>query len=164
MDGGDLRTEDFAELLERIFIIGLLAIELVEGEYHGLFNRGAGAEDVLCAYLDAILRVDHDDAGVGDSEGSYGIAHKVVGSRAVDHIELLAEKFGVEYGGKHGVAVFLFYREVVADGVSGFDSAAAFYHSTLVEHSFGECGFTGTLATEQGYVFDFVSLINLHVE
>ena len=40
--------------------------------------------------------------------------------------------------------------------------AAAFYNSTLEEHSFCERGFTRAFAAEQGYVFDFLCFVEFH--
>ena len=60
-------------------------------------------------------------------------------------------------------SIFLFNREIVADGVFGFNRSTAFYNSTLVKHSLCECGFPGALAAKQGNVLDFIGLINFHV-
>ena len=53
-------------------------------------------------------------------------------------------------------------NEIVTHGIFGIDGAAAFYHSTLIEHRLCECGFSRALASKQGDVFDFVSGIDLH--
>ncbi len=103
--------------------------------------------------------IDYYYAGVGNVEGCDSAAHEVVRARAVDYVEFLFEKFCIEHGGEHRVAIFLFYREIVGNGVFGFDCAAAFYNSTLEEHSFRERGFTRAFAAEQGYVFDFLCFV-----
>ena len=163
LNGDNLRAEDFAHLLHDVVVVGFFSVKLVECEDYGFVYTGSGAEDVLCAYFYAVLGVDNDKACVCDVECRYGIAYEVVSSRAVDDVELLAKELGIYHGGEHGGSVFLLYREVVAYGVLCFDCAAAFYHSTLEEHSFCECGFPGSLAAQQGDVFNFVGLIYLHV-
>ena len=162
MYGNDFRAEDFAHLFEHVLIVGFFTVELVECENDGLFERGGRAEDILCAYFDTILCVDHDKAGVGDVEGGDSAAHEVVGARAVDHIEFLAEEFGIEHRREYRIAIFFFYGEIVGYGIFCFYCAAAFYNSTLEEHSFSECGFTRAFASEQGYVFDFFGFVSLH--
>lgn len=157
-----LRAEDFAHLLNHVVVVGLVAVELVEGENHGLAELRGGAENVLCAHFHAILGVDENHAGVGDVEGGDGVAHEVVGAGAVDHIEFLAEEFGVEYGGEYRRAVFFFNGEIIGNSVLGFYGAAAFYNSTLEKHGFGECGFARAFAAKQGYVLDFLSFVDLH--
>ena len=106
---------------------------------------GGGAEYVLCAHFHTILAVDHNDAGVGHVEGCHGITHEVVHAGAAKHVELLIVELGVEHGGEHRVAVFLFHWEVVANGVASLHSASAFCHTTLIEHRLCECGFPRAL-------------------
>ena len=88
------------------------------------------------------MRVNDDDAGIGDIECGDGVAYEVVSSGAVYHIQLFVEKFGIEDSGEYRITIFFLNGEVVGNGVFGFHGATAFYNSTLVEHSFSECGFT----------------------
>ena len=120
------------------------------------------AENVLSAHFHAILAVDEYHAGVGYIQCGNGTAHEVVGAGAVDDVEFFVEELGVEHGREYRVSVFLLYREIVGYGVFGFNCAAAFYNPTLVEHSFGECGFSGAFAAKQGYVFDFLRFVEFH--
>ena len=158
----DTRAKYLAHLLHDVFKVGLLAVHLVEGEDYGLVKRGGGAEYILCADFDAILAVDDYHARIGHAQGCHGIAHEVVGARAVYHVELLIVKLGIEYGREYRVAVFLLHGEIVADRRLGLDGTAAFYHATLVEHCFCERGLTRAFATKQGYVFDFVRVVCFH--
>lgn len=91
-----MAAEVLAHLLHDVVVVGLFAVELVEGEDDGLVEAGGGAEDVLGAYLDAILGVDNDKAGVGHIEGRDGASDEVVGSRAVDDVKLFVEEFGIK--------------------------------------------------------------------
>lgn len=152
----------FTQAFHGVLIVRLFAVKLVEGEKHRLLQLGGGAENILCAHLHAILAVDHDHAGVGHAERRVGIAHEIVRAGAVKHVQLLAEKLGVEYSGENRVAIFFLYGEIIGDSVSVLYGASTFYHSTLVEHGLGECGFPGSLASEQGDVFDFVAFVLLH--
>ena len=163
LHGHNLRAEDFAHLLHEVVVVGLLAVYLVEGEEHGLAELLGGAEYVACAYFHAVLGVEDDDAGIAYTEGSVSVAHEVVGSGAVNHVELLAVELAVEHCREHAVAVLLLYGEVVADSVLGLDGAAALDDSTLQKHGLRECGFSRAFASEQGYVLDFVGVVGLHM-
>ena len=86
----DSITECLAHLVDYVFVIGLFAVELVHGEKNGFVQVLGSTEDVLGPHLDSILRVDNDDSRIRYVEGGYGATHEVVGSRAVDHVELLS--------------------------------------------------------------------------
>ena len=152
-----------AHLLHDVFIVGLVAVKLVESENHWLFQRLGCTEDVLCAYLHAILRVDQYDTGVGHIECGDRISDKVIGSGAVYHIKLLPKEFRIKNCREYAVAILFLNRERITYSVFSFNGAAAFYNSTLVKHSFGECGFTRAFAPKQGDVFNLVCLIDLHI-
>ena len=96
LHGHDFRTKDIAHLLEHVFIVGFLAVELVHGENHRFIERGSGAEDILSADLHAVLGVDKDNTRIGNVESRNRTAHEVIGTRAVDNIELLAKELGIE--------------------------------------------------------------------
>ena len=162
LDRHNARTEDFLHLLDAVVIIGLFPVKLVEGENHRFLELGGRAENVLRTNLHSILGVNDDNAGVGHVQGCDGIAHEVICSGAVDDVEFLVEELSVEDRGENRVTILFFYREIVRYSVLGINCATAFYYSTLVKHSFSECGFPGSLAAEQGDVFDFVGLIDLH--
>ena len=160
--GYHLFAEYVTHLLYHIFVIGLLAVKLVDGKYDRLVERRGSAEYVLSTNLHPILGIYEDYTRIGHVESRYSVAHKVVTARTVDHVELFVEKFGIEYGRKNRVTIFLLYWKIVTHCIFGIYGATAFYHSTLKEHRLSECGFTRALASKQGDVFDFVSLIDLH--
>ncbi len=162
MNLNDLVAENFAHLFNHILIVGLFAVKLIEGKDYGLLEAGGGAELILRAHLDSILRVDHNNGRIGDIQSRNSRADKVISARAVNEVQLATKKLSVKYSGKYGIAIFLFNGEIVADGIAGVDCATAFYNSTLVEHSLGECGFSGALAAKQGNVFDFVGFVDFH--
>ena len=156
-------TESFYQLVKSVLVISLFAIELVYGKHNRLVDIGYSAENVLSTYFNTILCVNKDYAGVGYIKSSHCVTHEVVATRTVNYIELLIEEFCIDYRWEYRVAIFLFYREIVAYGVSLFDRTSSFYNSTLKKHCFCECGFTRALTSEKSDVFDFVCLINFHV-
>ncbi len=159
----DLIAEMLTHLFDHVFIIRFLTIKLIESEYHRFLEFLSCAEYILCAHLHTILSINENDTGVCDVKSCDGVTHEVIGSRAVNHIEFLAEKFSIEHSREYRIAIFLLNRERIGYGVARFNGATTFYHSTLVKHSFSERGFTRALASEKGNVFNLVGLIDFHI-
>ena len=162
LNGDNLFAKHFTHLLKHIFIIGLLPVKLIHRKDNRLAQRSRGAEYILRAHFHAILCINHNHTGVRDIQRSYSSAHKVIRPGTVDKIQLAAKKLRIKYSGKHRVSIFFFHRKIITYRILCADSATTFYHPTLEEHSFRECGFAGTLAAEQGYVFDFLCFVNFH--
>ena len=133
-----------------------------KAEYYGFLELLRNAEDVLGADFHAIVGVDYDHTGVAYTKGGIGIANEVIGSGAVYDIEFLAVEFGIHYCREYRIAIFFFYREVIGYGIAATDCTSSFYNSTLEEHRLGECGFSSSLRSQKGYVFDFLGAVNLH--
>ena len=82
-------AEVFPELLDDGIVIGFFSVELVHGKNDGLLHLFGVAEDVLSPYFNAVLRIDDDNARIGNIHGRKSTADKIVGSRAVDDIQFL---------------------------------------------------------------------------
>lgn len=101
LDGDDFLAEDLAHLLYHVFIVSFLAVKLIDCEDDRLLKRGGGAEYILRAHFHAILCVDQNDTCIRHIESRDGVSYEVVTSGAVDHIEFLVKKLGIEYGRKN---------------------------------------------------------------
>ena len=134
------------ELVHNIVVVHILGIHLVERKDDGLVDLACSAVDVLCAHFHAILAVDYNHAAIGHIERCDGIANKIVHAWAVYHIELLVVELSIKNCGEYRVAILLLDWEVVAHGVAVLYSSTTVNYSTLVKHSFGECGFSGAFA------------------
>ncbi len=62
------RAEVLTKLLDYIIIVSLFTINLIEGKKYGLFEFSCGAENVLCSYLHAIFRVNHNHSCVAHAK------------------------------------------------------------------------------------------------
>ncbi len=139
------RTEVLAHLFHYIFEVSLFTVHLVECENDRFFQFGCSAEDILSADLHAVFGVHKNQTHVAYSQGGVCVAHEVIRSGAVDDIQFLSVELRVEYGGEYRVSILLLYGEIVGNCVAGIYRAATFYHTTLVDHRFRECGFTRAL-------------------
>jgi len=88
--------------------------------------------------------------------------HKIIRTRTVYDIQFLIVPFHMIYCGKNRITVFLLHRKIVAHCVFRRDSATTFYQPAFIEQGFCECCFTGTIISQQGYVFNLVCLIYFH--
>ena len=88
--------------------------------------------------------------------------HKIIQTRTVYDIQFLIVPFHMIYCGKNRITVFLLHRKIVAHCVFRRDSATTFYQPAFIEQGFCECCFTGTIISQQGYVFNLVCLIYFH--
>ena len=88
--------------------------------------------------------------------------HKIIRTRTVYDIQFLIVPFHMIHCGKNRITVFLFHRKIVTHRVLGRNSSAALNQSGLIKQGFRECCFTGTIISQQGYVFNLVCLIYFH--
>ena len=130
------------EVFENFIVVAVVAVELVHEEDNGLGEFLRIAEVVLRANFRTELAIDEQHGGIGDVQRGHGCAHEVVRTRAVDDVEFLAHPFNVEDGREYGVAIILFYGEVVGNGVLCSNSAAALNQSAFKEKCFRKGGFT----------------------
>ena len=142
--------------------VGLLAVELVDGDYQRQLLAVSQAQEVLRADLDALLGVDHEHAALADPEGCIGAADEVVGTRGVDDIDLGVHELGVQRRRVDGALVELLEFVVVGDGVLVLDGTSAVNHLALKEHGFCKRGLTGFGGSKQGHVADVFGRIIFH--
>ena len=157
------RTIDVLHGRDKRVEVALVAVELVDKEYHRLLQLFSVSEVVLRAYLGTVLSVDEDHGLVSHVESRNGTSDEIVRSRTVDDVQLLVVPFNVEHGREDRVAVFLLYREVVADCVFSFDGAAALDDAGFIKHRLGKCCLAATRTAKQCNVFDFTCLIYFHI-
>ena len=143
--------------------VALVAVELVNEKDYRLLQFLRISEVVLCPYLGPVLPVDEYHGLVGHIECRYRAAHEVVGTGAVDDIQLLVVPFYVEHRRENRVAILLFHGEIVAYGVLCLNGAAALYDAGFVEHCFGKSCLAATRTAKQCNVFNLVCLIYSHI-
>ena len=138
----DFRTINFLQLLEYHVEVALLVIQLIEQEDNGLAQFVGIAEVILRSHLHAMLSVQYDHGRIGHVESRHGSAHEVIRARAIDKVELFSVVFGVEYGSKYRISVFLFYREVVTNCIFHGNAASSLYQAAFKKDGFGQGRFT----------------------
>ena len=166
--GGELDIDQLAAegLLHRsldVVPVGLVGIQLVDGDEHREVVLLGAADEVLRADLDALLGVDHEDAALADTESRIGAADEVVGTGGVDEVDLRALELGVQRGRIDGTLVQLFELIVVGNGVLVLDGAAAVDDLAFVQHRFGERGLSGLRAAQKNHVADVFGGVIFHV-
>ena len=150
------------ELADSFVEVGFFVLQMVDGKNHRrIVTRGVSPTD-FGTYLHTVLCVDHHYACVGNFECRDYLAHKIVEARGVDDVNFFAAKFGIEHCGRYGVFAFVFYFAVVGNGVFVVNASSSVYQSSLEDHAFGKCGFSGLGAANERDVPDFVSLIYFH--
>ena len=77
-------------------------------------------------------------------------------------MELLVVPLYMEDGREYGVAVLLFYGEIVADSIFLCDSSTSLDDPCLIEQGLCQGCLTRAVIAKEGNVLDFVSLIYLH--
>ena len=97
LNSHNLVAEVFTHLGHNVVVVGFFAVKLVERKDYGFVQVLCCAENVLCAYFNAILAVDKDNTGIRYVECSDGIAYEVVAAWAVDNIKFLVQEFSVEH-------------------------------------------------------------------
>ena len=162
LHGNGFGTIVHLQLFNDSVIVTRVAVELIDKEDDGLLEFFRVAEMVLRTDLRTELTVDKEHGSVSHVKRGERCSHEIVGTRAVNDVEFFSFPLGVEDRGENGVAVVLFHGEIVRDCVFGSDASATFDLSAFKEEGFGESGFTGAVVAEQGNVFDFVRVVNLH--
>ena len=89
LQGYHFGTEYLAHLFHDVVIVSLFAVNLVESENNRFLQLFRYTEYVACAYFHAIFSVENYYAGIAHSEGSVGIAYKIICSRAVYYVQFL---------------------------------------------------------------------------
>ena len=87
LEGGDARSEEIAELLERPLEVRAFPVELVDEDQPREVAAFSDPPRDLCLHLDTLDRRDHDDREVGDREGGFDLVHEVRVARRVDDVD-----------------------------------------------------------------------------
>ena len=157
-----LRAIDCAELLQHLVEIAVITVELVQHEYHWLLQALSEAELVLRANFRPLRSVDQQDSSICHVHSRHSCTYEVITTRAVDDVQFLTIVFYMEHCREYGVAIFLLYREIIADCVLGKHLATTSDDTTLIEQRLCEGGFTRARVTQERNVLDLVCLINFH--
>ena len=163
MYGNNLASVNRTELLDDIVVVTFLVIKPVDKEYNWFVKFFGIAKMIMCGNFGTVLPVYHYYGGVGNAKGRNCSADKVVRTRAVDEIQLFPVPFRVERCCKYGIAVFLFYWKIVADGIFCGNASASLNLTTFIKQSFGESGLSRPVAAEKRDVLNLFCLIDFHV-
>ena len=122
-DGADDRAVFFLQRGEHRVKVAVLFIQLGDVEHCGLFGRLEIFPAALGADGKTVLGGAQDEAGFNSADGAKHLAHKVLITGAVQHVDLAAAKFdGSQSGGYSDLALYLL-GVVIADGVAVGDLA-----------------------------------------
>ena len=112
----NLVTKVLFQSLERTLEVCILMVAFVNNESNRLLCILCQAEAVLCSYFHTAICCQHDSCCVHNVQSCYCTTAKVVRTRAVDDVQLLAAKLNVTYCREYRISVFLLYRKIVANG------------------------------------------------
>ena len=157
-----LLAELLGDGVAHAFPVGLVVIQLVHGDDHGLAVLVRIAGEDGGADLDARRAVHHHDRALDNLESGKGTAAEVIGTRRIDEVDLAAVELAVKGSRVDGLLVGLFELGVVGDRVLLFDTATAVDYFALEEHRLGEHGLTGVGGADEDHVADFVSSVAFH--
>ena len=96
LNNGHFVAVERVQLLNRLFEVGFLVVELVHGNQHRSVQAVAVARNCLRSHLNTLRRVDDHNGGIGHGERRYNTAHKIVQSRGVDNVQLLVVELDVQ--------------------------------------------------------------------
>ncbi len=157
-----LLAELLAEGVTDTFPVGLVVVQLVHGDDHGLVVLVRVAGEDGRSHLHAGGAVHHQDRTLDNLESGKGTAAEVIGTRRVDEVDLAAVELAVQGSGVDGLLVGLFELGVVGNRVLLLDTATAVDDLAFVKHGLGERSLTGAGGTDQDHVADFVSSVAFH--
>ena len=161
---GDLLAEGLGEGGAGVLPVGLVMVELVDGDDdRHLVLVGVAGED-LGTDLDTGGAVDHEDRTLDNLESGKGTAAEVIGTGRVNEIDLVVLELGVERSRIDGLLVGLFELGVVGNRVLLFDTAAAVNYFALVEHGLGERGLARAGRADKDHVADVLGGITFHLQ
>ena len=118
---------------------------------------------VLSAHLHTIGALEQQNSSIRDIHRCQSTSHKIITTRAIDNIELLAVPLHVEDSREHTIAILLLYRKIITYRIVLSDASATLYDTRLIEHTLCQGRLSTTIIAEQGNVLDFLCLIDFHV-
>ena len=97
--------------------VTFFVIQLVKEENDRFAEFFSISQMILCSYFQTILSVEHDHGSVCYIKCGNGCTYKIISTRAINEIQFLVVVFGMEYSGKYGISIFLFYGEVITGSI-----------------------------------------------
>jgi len=158
-DGADDRAVFFLQRGEHRVKVAVLFIQLGDVEHCGLFGRLEIFPAALGADGKTVLGGAQDEAGFNSADGAKHLAHKVLITGAVQHVDLAAAKFdGSQSGGYSDLALYLL-GVVIADGVAVGDLAETVEGADREQHALGKTSLAAVSVAQQGNVADLVGVV-----
>ena len=163
LDGGDTIAEIQFQLAQCLIKIGLFMIHLVGDKNHRFVEPLHAAPLHLCTDLHTVLRIQHHHRSIRHAQSTDNLAHEIIETRAVYHIDFTIFPCSIHGCGINGVLTFQLHIPIIGNCVFILHTSATADYATVKCHGFRQSCFTRTSTSQECHVSDFTCLIYLHL-